>query len=149
MDLSLARSLLLFIHVTSFAVWLGAVVASLLFVRSLEKRLTGQEGDPAVAAAILRGYILRETKLVDVLFPTVVVSGVLMATFLPPYWTAWTWTKLALVALQFVGTIGFVRLFVRRIRYPCTVAEYRRWYQLFAISLSFFGATLLVVFFGR
>ncbi|NNJ08886.1 hypothetical protein EKD04_000940 [Chloroflexales bacterium ZM16-3] len=138
---------LLMIHVTCFALWMGAIVASLLVVRTLEGRLT----NPAAAAAegeLLRSYIRREVKLVDVVFIGLLVSGIALAQFYIG-WNSWVLLKIGLFIAQFVATIGFIFLWIRPISYPCSPAMYRRWYQLFSVSIGFFVVTLLVVYLGR
>lgn len=139
---------LLLIHVACFALWMGAVAASLLVVRTLEPRLTDVTGDASQDAGLLRAYIRREVKLVDVVFAGVLISGVMLAQ-LYTGWTPWVLTKIGLFIAQFVATMAYIQVFIRPLMYPCPPHHYRRWYGLFAVSLSFFAITLLVVFFGR
>lgn len=127
---------------------MGAVAASLLVVRTLEPRLTGVEGDAAVDAGLLRAYIRREIKLVDVAFAGVLISGIVLAQVYYG-WTSWVFLKVGLFIAQFVATMAYIHRFIRPLSYPCSPQQYRRWYGLFAVSLGFFALTLLVVFFGR
>lgn len=138
---------LLLIHVACFAIWMGAVVASMLVIRTLQARLTRPDGDPA-DAELLRAYIRREVKLVDVVFVGVLVSGIALAQYYVG-WSSWAFAKLALYFVQFGATIAFIRLRIRPIGYPCTPALYGRWYQLFGVSLGMFAVVLLVTYFGR
>ncbi len=139
---------LLLIHVACFALWMGTVAASLLVVRTLEPRLTGVTGDATPDADLLRAYIRQEVKFVDVVFAGVLVSGIMLAQ-LHTGWTPWVLTKIGLFIAQFVATMAYIQVFIRPLTYPCPPYRYRRWYGLFAVSLSFFAVTLLVVFFGR
>lgn len=140
--------LLLLIHITCFALWMGAVAASLLVVRTLEPRLTGVEGDAAADAGLLRAYIRREVKFVDVVFAGVLISGIVLAQVYYG-WTPWVFLKIGLFVAQFAATMAYIHRFIRSLSYPCSPQLYRRWYGLFGLSLSFFLLTLLVVFFGR
>jgi hypothetical protein len=138
---------LLLIHVACFAIWMGAVVASLLVVRTLQGRLTRPDGAPA-DVELLRGYIRREVKLVDVVFIGLLGSGIALAQMYVG-WSAWVLAKLGMYFVQFGVTIAFIRLRIRPISYPCTPAMYARWYQLFIVSLGMFAIALLVTYFGR
>ncbi|MBP1464291.1 hypothetical protein EYB53_001085 [Candidatus Chloroploca sp. M-50] len=138
---------LLLIHVACFAIWMGAIVASLLVVRTFEPRLTKPDGLTS-DGELLRAYIRHEVKLVDVVFLSLMISGLALAQFYLG-WNTWVFLKIGLFIAQFAATMGFVFLRIRPITYPCTPATYRRWYQLFGVSLSFFAVTLLVVYFGR
>lgn len=138
---------LLLVHVACFAIWMGAVVASLLVVRTLESRLTRPDADPA-DAALLRAYIRREIKLVDVVFVGLLVSGIALAQF-HVGWSGWVLAKLGLYFAQLAVTMGFIAWRIRPISYPCTPATYRRWYQLFGVSLGMFAVVLGVIYFGR
>ncbi|MGQ9549678.1 MAG: hypothetical protein ACUVSY_02015 [Roseiflexus sp.] len=139
---------LLLIHVACFALWMGAVAASLLIVHTLEPRLTGTAGNVTPDADLLRAYIRREVKFVDVVFAGVLISGIMLAQ-LYTGWTPWVLAKIGLFIAQFVATMAYIQVFIRPLTYPCPPHLYRRWYGLFAVSLSFFTVTLLVVFFGR
>lgn len=139
---------LLLVHVVCFALWMGAVAASLLVVRTFESRLTTIVGDVTSDAALLRAYIRREVKFVDVVFAGVLVSGIALAQ-LYTGWTSWVLTKIGLFVAQFVATMAYIQVFIRPLTYPCPPHLYRRWYGLFAVSLGFFAITLMVVFFGR
>ncbi|MBX0329003.1 hypothetical protein K2Z83_15095 [Oscillochloris sp. ZM17-4] len=138
---------LLLIHVVCFALWFGAIVASLLVVRTLESRLTAADAT-AADAEIIRSYIRREVKLVDVVFVGLLVSGSILAQ-LYIGWTSWVLIKISLFIAQFIATMAFIFLRIRPISYPCSTQVYRRWYQLFSVSIGFFAITLLVVYFGR
>ncbi len=138
---------LLMLHVVCFALWMGAVVASLLVVHTFESRLTRPDA-LASDGELLRAYIRHEVKLVDVVFVSLMISGVALAQFYIG-WNSWVLLKVSLFIAQFAATIGFVYLRIRPITYPCSPALYRRWYQLFGVSLSFFAITLLVVYLGR
>jgi hypothetical protein len=138
---------LLMIHVVCFALWMGAVVASLLVVHTFESRLTRPDG-LASDGELLRAYIRHEVKLVDVAFISLLISGVALAQFYIG-WSSWVLLKIGLFIAQFAATIGIIYLRIRPITYPCTPALYRRWYLLFSVSFSFFAITLLVVYFGR
>ncbi|NTV62528.1 MAG: hypothetical protein HGA65_03185 [Oscillochloris sp.] len=138
---------LLMIHVLCFALWMGAVVASLLVVHTFEGRLTRPDG-LASDGELLRSYIRHEVKLVDVAFTTLLISGITLAQFYIG-WNSWVFLKLGLFIAQFGATVGMIYARIRQITYPCTPTLYRRWYQLFGVSFSFFAVTLLVVYFGR
>lgn len=139
---------LLLIHIASFALWMGAVAASALVVRTLEGRLTDNANFRPDDEQLLRGYIRKEVKLVDVVFLLVILSGILLAQFVTG-WTSWVIIKIGLLVAQFIATMGYIRLYIHPITYPAPREMYRRWYGLFAVSLSFFTVILLVVFFGR
>ncbi|MCS7013300.1 MAG: hypothetical protein RMI34_12180 [Chloroherpetonaceae bacterium] len=138
---------LLLVHVVCFALWLGAVAASLLVVRILEPRLT-DESAGARDAELLRAYIRLEVKLVDVAFFGVFVSGVALAQFFAG-WSVWTVVKLLLYLVQFAATMFYLAKFIRPLAYPCSPNEYKRWYGVFAIALTFFTLTLSWTYFGR
>jgi len=140
---------LLFLHIVSFAVWMGIVVASLMLIKSLQPKLTDfKAAEVQEFAKMLKNYIGLEVKIVDVMFLTVITTGASLAHFYIG-WNAWTITKGILVFLQLLATIGYVFVAVRNIEYPCQPSEFKKWYTLFTISLSFFTAILLFVFFGR
>ncbi|MBK8988774.1 MAG: hypothetical protein IPM39_22325 [Chloroflexi bacterium] len=139
---------LLLVHITSFALWLGVVTAALLVIRTLESRLTDSANFRAGDEQLLRGYIRKEVKLVDVVFLLLIFSGILLAQFFIG-WTTWVIIKIGLLVAQFIATMGYIRLYIRPITYPAPPNVYRRWYGLVAVSLTFFAVILLVVFFGR
>lgn len=139
---------LLLVHVVSFALWFGAVAASLLVIRTLQDRLTDSPNFRPEDEQLLRGYIRKEVKLVDVVFLLLIASGILLAQFVTG-WRPWVIVKLVLLVLQFAATMAYIRLFIWGITYPTTPQIYRRWYGLFAVSLSFFAVILLYVYFGR
>lgn len=140
-------STLLLVHIVCFALWFGAVAASLLVIRILEPRLTNAETGTR-DAELLRAYIRQEVKLVDVAFFGVFLSGVLLAQFFVG-WSVWTVIKLLLYLMQFAATMFYLVRFVRPLAYPCSVVEYRRWYGVFAVALFFFTLTLSWTYFGR
>ncbi|NTV46627.1 MAG: hypothetical protein HGB11_08955, partial [Chlorobiales bacterium] len=132
------HDLLLLIHITCFALWMGAVAASLLVIRVFEPRLTGSGPNVAEDAALLKAYIRKETKMVDVVFIGAIVSGILLAQFYTG-WTTWVFVKIGLLVLQFSATIGYVFKSVMHISYPCTPEVYKRWYKLIGISFTSFA----------
>ena len=141
--------LLLFLHVAAFAVWMGIVVASFMLLKTLQPKLTDfNSQEVAEFAKVLKGYIGKEIKIVDVMFLTVIITGILLSHFYIG-WNTWTIMKSVLAVFQVVGTIGYVFVAVKDIEYPCSETQYKNWYRLIAISLSFFTAMLLLVFFGR
>ncbi|ACF12566.1 conserved hypothetical protein [Chloroherpeton thalassium ATCC 35110] len=140
---------LLFLHVASFAIWMGIVVASLMLIKSMQPKLTDFEAKEIPEfVKVLKSYIGWEVKIVDVMFLTVIITGALLAHFYIG-WNTWTITKGILVFFQLFATIGYVFVAVRKLEYPCKPSEFKKWYTLFTISLSFFTAMLLFVFFGR
>lgn len=136
----------LLIHVACFAIWMGAIVASLLVVHTFEARLTAP-GASVADGELLKSYIHHEVKLVDIVFAGLLVSGIVLAQL--SGWTHWVFAKLFMFVAQFVATMAFVFLRIRPITYPCSVQIYRRWYQLFSVSIGFFSVTLLLIYFGR
>jgi len=140
------HSLLLFIHVTSFAIWFGTVFASLFLLRTLEPRLTAKDGNTAEYTSLLHTYIRLETKVADTGFKTAVVTGLLLA-FLFHGWTLWVFVKAGLIVLQVALTMGYIVKAIQPISYPCDAGEYARWYRLFTISLTMFALVLGVSFF--
>jgi hypothetical protein len=140
---------LMLTHVASFAIWMGVLVASYLVVRTFEPRLTALDSPTAEAdGELLRAYIRREFKLIDVVFPTMLISGILLAQFFFG-WRTWVFIKLGLVTAQFAATMFIVFTRIRSISYPCPKETYRQWYQLFAVLFGFFSVTLLVVYFAK
>lgn len=148
MNSLLFYNLLILIHIACFALWMGAVAASLFVVRVLEPRLTVSGKNVEEDAALLKGYIRLETKMVDVVFIALIISGVLLAQFYIG-WTTWVFVKIGLLVLQFGATIGYVFKQIVPISYPCPPEIYKRWNNLFKISLTSFAITLTFVFFGR
>ncbi len=140
------HSLLLFLHVTSFAVWFGTIFASLFFLRTLEPKLTGSSGDAQEYRTFLFTYIKLETKVADAGFKTAVATGLLLALFFHG-WTLWVFVKIGLVALQVALTMGYIVKAIQPLAYPCSTDAYRKWYNLFAISLGMFALVLAVTFF--
>lgn len=141
------RSVLLFLHVVCFALWMGAVAASMLVIRVLEPRLTNPDR-AAMDEELLKTYIRYEVKLVDMAFFGVLATGVLLAQFFVG-WTLWTLTKLTLYLVQFGATMTYIAKFIRPLAYPCSRAEYKRWNGLFGLSFSLFFIALVWTYFGR
>lgn len=139
--------LLRMVHVASFAAWFGTVLASLLLLKALKPKLTGEEGESAAedAALLLRRYIGLETKVADGALLSLVASGILMA-FLHHGWTGWVWAKVALLVIQAALTMGWIIRFIQPIAYPCPERQFSSWNRLFALSLSMFAVVLSVVF---
>ncbi len=138
---------LVLVHVVCFAIWFGSVVVSWLLIRALEERLTdAQRAEPF--AALLRHYIRLETRVVDVAFVGVVVTGVAMAQFFVG-WSPWVVGKLVLYLVQFGVTLWYLLVHLRPLCYPCTAREYRRWYELLTLSFVVFGLSLVWTYFGR
>lgn len=140
-------SFLVFLHVTCFALWMGAVAASMLVIRTLEPRLTNPD-HAAQDSELLKTYIRYEVKLVDVAFFGVLLTGVTLAQFYVG-WTLWTTVKLALYFVQFGATMFYIATFIKPLAYPCSPSDYKRWYGLFATSFSLFFVVLLWTYFGR
>lgn len=140
-------SLLVFLHVACFALWMGAVAASMLVIRTLEPRLTNPDSATR-DSELLKTYIRYEVKLVDAAFFGVFLTGVALAHFYIG-WTLWTTVKLALYLVQFVATMFYIATFIKPLVYPCSTRTYRRWYGLFATSFSLFFVVLLWTYFGR
>ncbi len=138
--------LLRFFHIVSFATWFGTVFASLFLLKTLEPKLTDSTGNPEEYAKILRSYIKRETKVADAAFKLTIASGLLMA-LLTQTWSIPLFVKIALVILQFALTMGYIVKAIQPLTYPCSPSDYKRWYNLFAISLSMFALVLSVSFF--
>ncbi len=143
-----AYDTLILIHVLSFAIWLGLVLASFIVIRVLEPKLTDARADIPAFQGILQSYIKGETKFIDFTFPTLLISGLLLAGFFTG-WNYWVFTKIVLVVLQFAATIGFIFSRIRKIEYPCSRKMYKKWYMLVGISLTFFTINILFVYFGR
>ena len=140
------HALLRFLHITSFAAWFGTVLSSLFLLKTLEKRLTDTESDSTAYAALLQHYIKLETKVADVAFIGVILSGILLAG-LYHGWTIWVFVKSGLIVLQVALTLGYIMRSIRPLTYPCSLVQYQNWYRLFGISLSMFALVLLVTFF--
>ena len=144
--MEILHTLLRLLHVTSFAAWFGSVLASLYFLNSIEEKLTGNASNIGEYTSLLQRYIKLETKVADTGFKVVIVTGILLAT-LYHGWTLWVFVKIALIVLQVALTLGYITRSIRTLSYPCTVADYKRWYRLFTISLSMFAVVLSVSFF--
>jgi hypothetical protein len=140
------HALLRLIHVTCFSAWFGTVFASFFILKALEPKLTGGEEEAAESAALLQRFIKLETKVADVGFIGVIVSGIMLAQ-LYHGWTFWVFVKSMLLLLQLALTMGYIMMAIRPISYPCTPAEYRSWYRLFMISFAMFGVVLVITFF--
>lgn len=138
--------LLRFIHIVSFAAWFGTVFASLFLLKTLEPKLTDSTGKPEEYAKLLRSYIKHETKVADAAFKITIASGLLLA-FLTHTWSIPLFIKIALVILQVVMTMGYIVKAIQPLTYPCSASDYKKWYNLFAISLSMFALVLSVSFF--
>jgi putative membrane protein len=134
--------LLRLIHITCFAAWFGTVLSSLFLLKALESRLTGPEDNSSVYAALLKHYIRMETRVTDVAFFGVIITGILLAGFYHG-WSAGVFVKTALIVLQVILTMGYIVRSIRPITYPCSLAVYSNWYRLFGISLSMFALVLL------
>ncbi|NTW82763.1 MAG: hypothetical protein HGB36_05270 [Chlorobiaceae bacterium] len=141
------HSILRLIHIVSFAAWFGSVLASLFILKTLEPELAGKEAKKAKEyASLLQKYIKLETKVADVSFIGVILSGLLLAGFYHG-WTVWVFVKSGLIVLQVILTLGYIIRAIQPLSYPCSPAEYSRWYRLFTISLSMFALVLLTSFF--
>ncbi|MCF8382655.1 MAG: hypothetical protein K9G39_03525 [Chlorobium sp.] len=140
------HTILLFIHITCFAAWFGTVLASLFLLKTLESRLTGTALRAGEDALLLREFIKRETKVADVAFIGVVMSGILLASFFYG-WTIWVVVKSGLIVLQVALTMGYIIRAIQPLSYPCPPEMFRNWYRLFAISLGMFALVLCVTFF--
>lgn len=140
------KTTLLFVHVTCFAAWFGTVLASLFLLKTLESRLTGSASRAAEDAVLLREFIKRETKVADVAFIGVVISGILLASFFHG-WTLWVVVKSLLIILQVALTMGYIIRAIQPLTYPCSPESFRNWYKLFAISLTMFAVVLGITFF--
>ena len=140
------HSLLLFIHVTAFATWFGTVFASLFLLKTLEPKLTGTYDDLGDYPMLLQTYIKLETKVADAGFKTTIVSGLLLALFFHG-WTIAVAIKSALIILQVALTMGYIIKAIHPLQYPCSRSDYKKWYNLFTISLLMFALVLGVTFF--
>lgn len=140
------HELLRFIHITCFAAWFGTVFASMFFLKTLEPGLTGTEAQVGDKPKLLQRYIKLETKVADVSFIGVVATGIILAQFYHG-WTVWALVKSGLIILQVALTMGYIVKAIQPLTYPCTRSEYKKWYNLFTISFSMFGAVLGVTFF--
>jgi len=140
------KTILLFVHVTCFAAWFGTVLASLFLLRTLESRLTETAESAVENGFLLREFIRLETKVADVAFIGVVLSGILLASLFHG-WTFWVIVKSLLIVLQVALTMGYIIRAIQPLTYPCTLESFRNWYKLFAISLTMFALVLCVTFF--
>ncbi len=139
-------TILRFVHIVSFAAWFGTVFASLFLLKTLEPKLTDATGNPEKYTKLLWSYIKLETKVADSAFKITVVSGLLLA-FLTYTWSIPVFIKIALVILQVFMTMGYIVKAIQPLKYPCSTSDYKKWYNLFAISLSMFAVVLSVSFF--
>ena len=135
-----------FLHIIFFASWFGTILASLFFLKAIENKLTGCDGNTAEFAALLQRFVKLETKVADVAVIGVILSGILLAVFYHG-WTLWVGAKIVLMVLQIGLTIGYILRSVRTLTYPCSKLEYNSWYRLFGISLTMFALVLFVSFF--
>ena len=140
------HTILRFIHITSFAAWFGTVFTSLFVLKTLEPKLTGSATDTATYPDFLQSFIKRETKVADAGFKIAIVSGLLLAFFFHG-WTIGVLVKSGLIILQVVLTMGYIIKAIQPLTYPCTRSEYKKWYNLFTISLSMFALVLGITFF--
>jgi len=140
------KTILLFVHVTCFAAWFGTVLASLFLLRTLESRLTETAESAVENGFLLREFIRLETKVADVAFIGVVLSGILLASLFHG-WTFWVIVKSLLIVLQVALTMGYIIRAIQPLTYPCTIEAFRIWYKQFAISLTMFALVLCVTFF--
>lgn len=141
------HSVLLLSHVVCFALWFGAVAASMLVIRTLEPRLTNPDR-ASLDAELLKTYIRYEVKLVDAAFFGALLTGVALAHFYVG-WTLWSVVKLSLYFVQFAATMLYIAKFIKPLAYPCSRRDYKRWYGLFAVSFSLFSITLMWTYFGK
>jgi len=144
--MEILHTLLRFLHITSFAAWFGSVLASIYFLKTIEDKLTGNASNTTEYTALLQRYIKLETKIADTGFKVTIITGILLATIYYG-WTLWVFVKIALIALQVFLTIGYIKRSIHKLKYPCSVADYKRWYRLFSISLTMFALVLLISFF--
>jgi len=144
--MEILHTLLRFVHITSFAAWFGSVLASIFFLKTIEEKLTGNAGNTAEYSSLLQRYIKLETNVADTGFKMVIVTGILLAA-LYHGWTIWVFVKIALIVVQVALTLGYITRSIRTLSYPCSIADYKRWYRLFTISLSMFALVLTVSFF--
>ncbi|TLU82376.1 MAG: hypothetical protein FDX21_07675 [Chlorobium sp.] len=140
------HTLLRFLHVTAFAAWFGSVLASIYFLKSIEEKLTGNAINTSEYTSLLQRYIKLETKVADTGFKTVIITGILLAA-LYHGWTLWVFVKIGLIVLQVALTLGYITRSIRTLSYPCSPANYKRWYRLFTISLTMFALVLTISFF--
>ena len=144
--MEILHTLLRFVHVTAFAAWFGSVLASLYFLKSIEEKLTGNSSNTGEYTSLLQRYIKLETKIADTGFKTVIITGILLAA-LYHGWTLWVFVKIGLIVLQVALTLGYITRSIRTLSYPCSTADYKRWYRLFTISLTMFALVLTISFF--
>ena len=117
-----------FLHIIFFASWFGTILASLFFLKAIENKLTGCDGNTAEFAALLQRFVKLETKVADVAVIGVILSGILLAVFYHG-WTLWVGAKIVLMVLQIGLTIGYILRSVRTLTYPCSKLEYNSWYR--------------------
>ena len=96
-----------FLHIIFFASWFGTILASLFFLKAIENKLTGCDGNTAEFAALLQRFVKLETKVADVAVIGVILSGILLAVFYHG-WTLWVGAKIVLMVLQIGLTIGYI-----------------------------------------
>ncbi|NTW63851.1 MAG: hypothetical protein HGA46_07150 [Chlorobiaceae bacterium] len=140
------HTLLRLLHITSFAAWFGTVLASLFLLKTLETTLTGKPDEAARDSVLLRSYIKLETRVADIAFIGVIITGILLAS-LYHGWGVWVFVKSGLIILQVALTMGYIVRYIQPLGYPCSPEAYRNWYRLFTISLTMFALVLLVTFF--
>jgi uncharacterized membrane protein len=140
------HTILRFLHIIFFASWFGMILTSLFLLKTLEDRLTTNDGYNAEYVVLLQRFLKLETKAADVSVIGVILTGMMLAGFYHG-WTTWVFIKSGLIVLQIILTIGYIMRSVRSISYPCTKSEYGNWYRLFSISLTMFALVLLVTFF--
>ena len=144
--MDIIHTLLRLLHITSFAAWFGSVLASIYFLKSIEEKLTDKAGNTGEYTSLLQRYIKLETKIADTGFKMVIVTGILLAS-LYHGWTLWVFVKIALVVLQVILTLCYIKRSIQTLSYPCTLSDYKRWYRLFTISLTMFALILTISFF--
>lgn len=140
------HAILRLIHVASFATWFGTVFASLFLLKTLEPKLTGSNKDSGDYPLLLQTYIKLETKVADAGFKIAIVSGLLLAFFFHG-WTIPVLIKTGLIILQVALTMGYIVKAIHPLKYPCSRSDYKKWYNLFTISLTMFALVLGVTFF--
>ncbi len=86
------HTLLRLLHITSFAAWFGTVLASLFLLKTLETSLTGKPDEAARDSVLLRSYIKLETRVADIAFIGVIITGILLAS-LYHGWGVWVFVK--------------------------------------------------------
>lgn len=141
-----AYATLRLVHITCFAAWMGNVIASRFFIRSIEEKMTDQQGDAEPYRSIMMRFIKAETKITDIAVPGVLISGLMLAG-LYHGWTFQVILKGILFATQVILTLGYIAKAIRPLSYPCTTRDYQKWYRLFSISFTMFGIILYTSFF--